>query len=685
MLSRLKPILDNKKYFLILALAAAAFFLTNIWVNVYVGILDFLNFRYRPVITEIIYQNPQANPEPYEMPLYIGITVCFIVVIWLYYLFVQKKVSSANATFTSNPLFKMCVVIFFIFFAFAFINKIGPYPLQNELGFFLSHGYLYPYQPISQDIYLIVYLLFVGFAGLVVMFSKLLQQMIKNNSLKMFLYCVLVCFIVLFITFDARFAHAMLDASFFYGPAWEVSAGKTLFTHVPSQYGFFSILFFSFFYTLSNISFAYFPVFIWLLYAFEYLICFYVVLKTSKSPPLSFICLFSLITANYFSLYHNPQGGPLRWIPLFLAVLLVYKLKKIDSILLLFSICLLSFWNIDSGIALIFGYAMTIGISFLARQITFIKACILGIYFTAGVFLIALSANLVHIALSYEPIQYSALFQTLKKNAATGFIMVPIEYSTYFWLVILIYIASILFFFKSMAAKKKYDQSLMVLLFSANVMLSASLYYVGRSMPHNLFLISPFFILTSFLLISKLALYIDSSREKLVVLIASFLLFIAIPGYFRREYLTGEVLYKINQLSKGNVFASEIDSLVNERYKKDVAMIEKHITEKEVVLISTDDTYMFYLMDKKNMIDANPAFGIDMKSEMDKALGRVKKNCPKKIAVDCQIYNRCPAYKSFTRGWPNILPIILNDIETACKSRYKPVECGRYMCVVEKT
>src|SRR3990167_8944884 len=59
-------------------------FITNLWIILYTSLLDYLNFLFPPSVNEVFFRNPLANPEPFEISLYIILSVAFLFLIWLY-------------------------------------------------------------------------------------------------------------------------------------------------------------------------------------------------------------------------------------------------------------------------------------------------------------------------------------------------------------------------------------------------------------------------------------------------------------------------------------------------------------------------------------------------------------------------------------------------------------------------
>ena len=155
----------------------------------------------------------------------------------------------------------------------------------------------------------------------------------------------------------------MHDFSYFLGPIYEIAHGKTLFTNTSSQYGFISILLLEFLHKIHVFNPFYLPIFTWILYVVQYFLSFWIIYKASRSVVIGLLGLFSIITVNYFSLFHlpnsYPQIGPIRWLPLIISLYLLQKYKNIDNFNLIFFLSLLSLWNIEAGIVLFLTFVST--------------------------------------------------------------------------------------------------------------------------------------------------------------------------------------------------------------------------------------------------------------------------------------------------------------------------------------
>ena len=673
------------------------FFISNIWIILYTKLNDYLYFRFPPRLNEVFFRSGLGNPEPFEISLYIFLTIFFIVTIWLY-----SKLSKEFRLPISAK------IIFLFLLLLLFVSKLGPFPLAKDI---------HPYQRnYAQEFYNIILFFYLTFLLLVTLQLAIVRFFIVNKNFIFFVY-IFIALLVAAITFNPKFSISHPDASLFYGPVYEIASGKTIFTDIPSQYGFLSILLFALFYKLTNINFVYLPILIWVFYIIEYLVCFYLIHKVSKSITLSLLGVFSLLTINYLAATYGPQAGPLRWLPIFLVLFLFYKFKKIDSRRLLIFIPVLSLWNIDSGIALFSGYVLTLLLLFLAKKVEIKK------FFSAIIFLIVImifslaTIEAVHLLLGFKLVNFFGMYYSLKKLAVIGMLMVPIESYSYFWIVILVYFASIIYFFKQTiqtvdyrewkidkeVRKSRIDKFNLlssifksppsifyhpssILLFSANLMFFASIYYVGRSMPHELITISVFVLLTIFLFLGSIFRQIRPTKIRIFALLIVFFFLIVFPAYQRKEFIVEKMLDKYKQFLQGNIFVSETDKNLEESYKNEVALVNQNIKEGQTLIISPDDTYLFYKIQKRNLFDSNPVWAtIDMQSEMKLAIDKTKNICPDKLVIDCSLVKKCPTYITFVNQDAVVaFPQLLVGIENKCQVKYQPTICTNKLCIATK-
>ena len=676
-----------------LGFAIYLLFITNIWVILFNTLVLILNSLFPPHIKEVFITQPGAG-EQFEIPVYILLSAFFI----LFIIFTHKLIQNIDKLSFFLKLFSLVILIIF------FLYMLGTYPLSNQYD---------PYLPrADKSVYFIVVFFYCLISTLVIASGKLLKGKV------LYLFVILLLGLI---TFDAGFPLTGHDYEHFIGPSYEIARGKTIYTDILSRYAFLTPIIFAVLNKLKILPLSLIPAIVWLLYIIQYLLCFYLIKKVSKSGLFATLGLVSIITINYFSLSHLPsvipQVGPLRWFPIVLLIFLLYRFRSLDSYWFIASIALSSLFMIDSGIAIILSYFTTLLLSVLSRDINKQQGMKSFFVFIMTLIGLIILINLLHLLFGYKLINLTGAFYSLKKFALSGLSLMPMSQKTYFWFIPLIYFASLIYFFKSTRKLKTNNDSGVVLaesasppqndfilatltssrgrpesilnltqllLFSANISLFSSIYFVGRSHPHNLFNILIFPLLNFFLLI---AIVLKSEIKKkankfllatIYLLLATFIIFI--PAFQRRFTLTEMILTKLNLVKGGNLFQSGVDIIIETKYKEEINLIKNNLPD-ETLILSTDDTYLFNVTGKKNLLDANPIMGIDVEEDINFAVKNAIKKCPQKIAIDCSYVGKCQSYTPFV-GVTFDLKLILNKLETGCKIKYKSTQCTNKLCIL---
>jgi len=541
----------------IISFANQALFLTNLFVFTYKILLKLLNRWSPPVENPDFFSRELFAPEPFEIPLYLILSIIFVIII------LSKSLDFL--TLRTSPKRG----IFFLALLLSFYLNIGSYPMKNNVQFIENLV-----DPTTSVFILAVYLTTI---------TIIIAAAYWLRRRWIFLLSLILIVIALF-TFEPGFPSSAHDTSFFLGPIFEIAHGKTIFSETSSQYGFLSILVLALLTRLHLFNPFYLPFLTWILYILQYFLAFYIIYKASRSLVFALIGLFSILTISYFSLFHLPntfpQIGPMRWLPLIISLFLVQSNKNITNFKLIFLLSLLSLWNVEAGIALFLSYSFTL---FLLATVKIVsrKNMIKSIIFLAvDMLTIFIILNVIHLVSGKQMINFVAAFTRLREFAIAGIAMIPMPWRTHFWLVLLIYFASIIYFFRQkkielggeigrvpVSAQRffqpvagrehlregKSRQNLtQLLLFSANLSLFASVYYVGRSHAHNLFHISLFFLLNTFIFIGLTKNeFIKIKHNKysyFIFYILFFIFFIVYPAFNRKQALASMIKTKFDRL-----------------------------------------------------------------------------------------------------------------------------------------
>lgn len=648
------------------------FVLTDIWIYGYIYLLSYLNNKYPTIVNDLFLPEvkPYLSPEPFEIPLYLSLT--FLLVLFAYFYHFKFKIileKLLNFSICSKFVLIKYPVLFILIILF--IAHLGNYPMKTVASVF-NGTYL-------------LYLISILFIMMIIPIFHYFYIGIKNNLVRLSIYPFIVFVIALF-TFQPKFPMSPYDYSYFFGPISEIINGKTIYTDIMSQYGFLYVLAFAFFTGSGIFKMTDLINIVWLLYMIQYGLLFYLFYRISKSAVFSVLGLFSVITLNFFSLMHSPialpQVGPLRWLQMILVIFLFFKIKKIDSKLFIFFTSLLSFLVVDVGIAIIFSYLFTLFIFYLKKTLFLMQIIKSVCYLLISIILIYFSINTLHILIGFKAIDMILYFRKFSQYSREGFGMLPMSNDTYFFFVILIYFSSLIYFIR----KKSIDLSDKIVMLSSNISLFASIYFVGRSHPHNLFNISLIVLLNLFIflgvLFSNSNLNSKSLRNTFFILILVFL--IAFPMYERQQALIHIVDEKFFYLNFPNIFQPVIEDNLKFFYKEEEDLINNYMPEKDIMIISPDDTYLFYLTQKHNLLRANPQDIILTKDDLSFSLKNIVKICPKKIIVDCRLFKVCKTDLVTLREYPlTTHPRLMNEIQKTCNYKYTPTKCTNKLCVAE--
>src|SRR3989344_8340122 len=357
----------------LLWLANETLLLTNLFVITYKVSLRLLSGLFPPVVNPIFYSRELFAPEPFEIPLYLILSIIFVIII------LSKSLDFL--TLRTSPKRG----IFFLALLLSFYLNIGSYPMKNNVQFIENLV-----DPTTSVFILAVYLTTI---------TIIIAAAYWLRRRWIFLLSLILIVIALF-TFEPGFPSSAHDTSFFLGPIFEIAHGKTIFSETSSQYGFLSILVLALLTRLHLFNPFYLPFLTWILYILQYFLAFYIIYKASRSLVFALIGLFSILTISYFSLFHLPntfpQIGPMRWLPLIISLFLVQSNKNITNFKLILLFSLLSLWNTEAGIALFLSYAFTLFMLTMVGAISKRKVVVSIVFLAAFNLAIFIILNIIH-------------------------------------------------------------------------------------------------------------------------------------------------------------------------------------------------------------------------------------------------------------------------------------------------
>ena len=110
-------------------------------------------------------------------------------------------------------------------------------------------------------------------------------------------------------------------------------------------------------------------------------------------------------------------------------------------------------------------------------------------------------------------------------------------------------------------------------------------------------------------------------------------------------------------------------------------MVKENHTDQEIAILSIDDTFLFYLTGKRNLLFNNPQIAATTYQDIDFTLQKALKICPEKIAVDCRAMNKCPNYTPLNESAILMPPLLLNRLQEKCRVRYGATLCTDQLCL----
>lgn len=645
----------------LLILTGISLALTNIWIMSFQSVRSMLLSMF-PVTIPTNYYEDLIYPKPFDIPVYVGLTAICILSLPLITKFVFPKLESLYHKQQNFPFFLISASIFL---ALLLAIYMGSYPMVE------------PFMGISDSwvLYIIGTSLFVGI-------ELLLFTLVQRRE---WLFWILSLLIIAFMTFEPGFQISWFDYTYMLGPAYEVLHGKTMYLQIPSQYGFLLVYALAFIMKIINMGIFYLPLGIWILYIFAYFSLFFVMVRLTKSALISTLFLISLLTINYFSLFHLPiaipQITPLRFLLLWFGPILMYatyfnkRLKYVG----LFVVALFSLWVIDAGIESLLAVISLEGI-LVIKKIQSIRHAVLDILFllisTGSIFLLT---SLGATFLGYKLITPSALFSAIHEYAVAGFGMEPLPSQTFFWIFMLVFFFALLFFF----IKQAIEKADIVLVYSSFLFFFASFYYIGRSHPHNIFHISVLFLFSLFLLFSRINKSFSlfrTARSKIIIGGIIFILFVFLTTGTRQQLTVVRRFSTYADAINAQNYFQNMQNVLIKYYKNDIIFIQQHNPQSQALIVSPDDTALLMLSGKSSQLYVDPMNTIVSSTDLSQAFPHPYV-CPQQIFVAT-----CILKKSCAKNGEFFSFFIAEDkvyakTQQLCNNRYKTTSCSNHLCM----
>ena len=105
---------------------------------------------------------------------------------------------------------------------------------------------------------------------------------------------------------------------------------------------------------------------------------------------------------------------------------------------------------------------------------------------------------------------------------------------------------------------------------------------------------------------------------------------------------------KIDYFKMGNIFQPELEEKVKNYYQNELNLIKDFLPEEQTIILSVDESYLFYLSGKKNLLYENPQTAIGTKKDVDLCFKKTQRILSQKNC--CQLYSfskLCPGYQTY--------------------------------------
>ena len=148
----------------------------------------------------------------------------------------------------------------------------------------------------------------------------------------------------------------------------------------------------------------------------------------------------------------------------------------------------------------------------------------------------------------------------------------------------------------------------------------------------------------------------------------------------------GELFFQRIQKIKNNPFQFELNSKLT-LHKSGVRLINDMISDDEILILHPDETYLHYLLGRKNYFNVNPQVAVIDTQSLIAYIKDVNKKCPKRIVVDCRIAEKCQGSNTYfyiDDGRSGFVQLeLIKKLNSYCGVTYKPIKCSGTICIEE--
>lgn len=628
--------------------------LTNLFAFLYQLIVIFLNksVPFKQTLHFLPGMQHAVSPEPYEVPVYIGMIV-------LCSLFIALKIRNKTK---QKP--KKVPIFFIIILSLMLFMNLGPYPLmQIESG------------SIVTLIYIFFLLLSLGLFWL--LFNR--ARTIFRTGL---VYTLLFLFLA-FVLFEPRMPVNNHDFSFFFGPVLQISRGIGMYKDVFVQYGFLPIIAFSLLLKAQVLNPFHMTTMIWLMYVIEFMLIFIIVYKTTELRTIALITLGSVIVISYNSLLSlaiaYPQTGAFRWLAC-IVVITTSLFSRITHKKFIIVTTIMTFMNLDTGIVIAIGYALTLLIEALSHRISYFNAMKTYIVYLLFMMIFFGLCMILFLFMKWPLINPNPLimFHTITKYAKDGFGMLPFPQYTYFWLVSFFCFSAIWYGLK---------RSITTLLLAAHIAILGSVYFVGRSHPHNLFHIAVLVIPIMGILCGLFYKNLREQSYKRLFLIFYTLLSIIIPAIFRGDAIKNNLIQVAAYYGKESIEKPILESKIHQKYNKELRWLTDGKEKSPILILSYDESYLYYITNRISLVTQLPIIANITSDDLHSSLQQISAQCPKHLFVDKMLTmseTATPSEFALINSLLEAQKEIYNKMKILCDGHYVVKRCNILCEVIVK-
>jgi len=582
-------------------------------------------------------------PEPFEVPVYVGMMILFAIVIAVR---VRRKKQKSG----KMPMFPIVILSLMLFMS------IGTYPMA-QVDLESSIPFVY-----------IAFLLFsIG------LFWFLFKR--ATSKLHIFLTYVFLFLYLGLVLFEPRMAVNNHDFSFLFGPVLQISRGVTMYRDVFVQYGFLSIIAFSLLLKTHMFNPFYIVTVVWALHLIEFFLIFIIVSRATKSKIFALITLGAALTISYFGLLspamNYPQAGAFRWFSCIIVLTASQFFTKITNKKFIAITAFMTLMGIDSGIIIAGGYFLT-----LVTQIASKKLLPRKVIQTYGMYLLSLLSLYIVYVIVFSVVGWSVvdpvfMVKSITHYAQSGYYMLPVPPYTYLWLLVFVYLYALGYYLK--------HTSETTLLLGTSIAFMGSLYYIGRSHPHNLFHITTLVLPVVGILCGRVYYKLTDRHYKHAFLIACLVAGVILPALFRSGAIHSNIARKVQQYKKGDIFRPELETIISQKYKTEIEWLNSEQREKPLLIISNDESYLLYLSNKKSLISQLPLVANVTAEDINKTAQQVAIHCPQRLYVNKAVVTGKPIVYVPLGSFDEMMSPqqeLYDKIQSDCKGQYVVKRCN---------